>query len=543
MKQLLVLLFLVASLTGRAQSDAWTYARPSGVTATAIDTEGMVYLTGSFSGSLQLGDTPLTSPTPGICLFIAKCTPNGQVLQVTKIEGAESMQVNRIAVDAEGNSYVTGSFFGIITYNGDQQTKSMDYDVFAGSNSAFLLKCSASGLVSWVQQGSSGGSSASFCEGRGVAVDRDGNSYFAGLVNGVNIQFGTLTFGQRRFQGFVASYNLRGQLRWARVLAGIPPGFGTSPVGGVAVDNAGSCYITGVSIRGWTVDGLTLNALPTSGPNGTIFLAKFNAQQGNAVWAVSIPGQGDGRAIGVDKKGNVYIGGSFQDAATFAGRRLTSAGDADGFVASYNAQGVGRWATALGGPGYDVVNDLVVDQTSGKITATGAMSAQVGTSHTFLQQFGPSGHLQNLKLVGGPGTSVGNVLAIDSKDNLYLTGTFAGRCIFGSIELNATDTQGYLARYGSRQVSGNDNCTEVPLAIGTYPNPAQNSLTLSAANLKQELKATLYNQQGHVLTTQTLPVGKAPEATFDTTAFPNGTYVLRLEAGSLITTRLITVQH
>ena len=122
MKQLFMLLLLdLASFGVQAQPAAWTFVLPvqdlNGAMTVATGPDGNAYLTGRFTGSLPLGGTVLTSARPGPCLFIAKMSPAGQVLRVTKLEGATDVLPRAITVDGDGNAYVTGRFLGTLTYN------------------------------------------------------------------------------------------------------------------------------------------------------------------------------------------------------------------------------------------------------------------------------------------------------------------------------------------------------------------------------------------------------------------------------------------
>ena len=122
-------------------------------------------------------------------------------------------------------------------------------------------------------------------------------------------------------------------------------------------------------MRGWTLDGIDLLS-----PKNTTFLAKFNTRQGRLLWSKSIPGKDDGRVIAIDKLGDVCFGGSFTGTVTFGSIILTSVGSSDGFIARYDPKSDIDWATALGGPNYDVVTALAVDQKSRKVFATVLMN-------------------------------------------------------------------------------------------------------------------------------------------------------------------------
>jgi len=547
MKPLILALMLLASLSGSAQSRAWNYVLPltdlNGVTDVATDDDGNFYTTGRFTGSMQLGGRLLRSSSPGPCFYIAKCSASGELLRLTKLEGATDVLPRSIAVDKAGNTYVTGSFLGTLTYNKGRRFTSRTTD--SGSD-VFLLKCNAAGTVRWIRQADGNQSGIyGYSSGTGVAVDDAGNSYITGSVSGLDIRFENLSFGRGRYQGFVASYTRLGELRWARVLADAPQSGGISSGGGggVAVSPAGECYLSGTSGRGWALDGITV----PGNLGGNLYLARFDTRQGRLVWAQTVAGQGSGGAIDTDKRG-VYLGGNFTGTAGFGCYSLTSAGDADGFVARYTPEGRVEWATAVGGANYEAVNDLAVDQKSRRVTLTGLYNfTPQSTNQAFLASFGHTGKLQQLELVGGPGTSSGGELAIDGKGNIYATGVFTGNCLFGPVGVRNTNTQGYLGRYGSRPVrhdDDDDDARSAPAGIALFPNPAQNQVTLQLTGQEHAGQARLYNPQGRVVAEQALPTAATQtEVVFNTTTLPDGLYMLRLETSEQITTRLINVQH
>lgn len=547
MKQRCILLFLLVltSLGTQAQSATWTFVLPvqdvNGAMAVATGPDGNAYLTGRFTGSLPLGGTVLRSARPGPCLFIAKVSPAGQVLRVTKLEGATDVLPRAITVDQNGNSYITGSFLGTLSYVGGSTSSKL---TGPSGSAIFLLKCGANGTVRWVQQADGNQSdSFGFCSGVAVAVDPAGNSYISGIVNGSLVRFGALAFGAHRRDGFLATYDRRGQLRWAQVLTRSDGAANSSQATGVVADGAGSCYVSGHSFGGWT---LGRTALVIAGEAD--YLTRFDACTGQLSWAKAIPGNGDGPALALDKRGDVCVGGGFSGTVAFDGTTLTSAGDADGYVARYDPNGALDWVTALGGPNYDVVNDIAIDQKSRKVFATGLMNfTPTSTNQTFLATLSASGRRQRTELVGGPGTSSSGSLALDSDNNVYSTGVFTGSCTFGGLARSSITTQSYLTRYGSRLHSrggganDKDDNLRTP-ALNLFPNPAQNQLTLRPDAQAKAGQATLYNSLGRPVASQPIqPAGT--DIHFDTLALPDGLYVLRVVAQGKTTTQLVTVQH
>lgn len=540
MKQLLLALLVIAGFTARAQSRAWTFALPiadlNGVMDLATDANGYVYLTGRLAGPVQLGATRISSASPGVGLYIAKCTPRGEVLRVTMLEGATDALPWSIATDNAGNTYVTGRFKGTLSYNGGQQSVTQ---LSPSGSDIFTLKCSARGVVQWLSQ-AQGSTSEVYGSsyGKAVTVDPAGNSYVTGVVSGADVRFGTTSFGARNNQSFLASYTPQGALRWAKVWAATSS-YDGSQGGAVAADQNGHCYVSGNFSGSWTVDGTTVQA-----PYFSQFLARFNSQTGQLTWARAVAGDGDGRALALDSRGHAFVGGSFSGTATYGNTTLACSGDADGFVAHYTPQGNATWATKVGGPTYDSVDDLAINPKSDKIFVTGLQNfTPQGTNQAYLAQLNSAGTLQRTELVAGPGTSSGGELAVDGADNVYTAGVFTGRCGFGKISLTSVATQGYFARYGVR-VLGHYESPDA-LSISLYPNPVQRQFTLRLPEQAQAVRATLYNLQGRAVATPALLPAQTADAaaSFDTSALPDGLYLLRLEYAHQTTTHQVRVQH
>ncbi|RYU79890.1 T9SS type A sorting domain-containing protein [Hymenobacter persicinus] len=545
MKQLfLALLLLWTGLTAGAQSPDWTFAKTvSSATDVATDSEGNFYLTGTFSGSAQIGTRQLTSARPGQCLYVAKCRPTGQVLQVMQLEGATTVSAQGLAVDKDGNCFVAGSFLGTLTDASGQQYTSRT----TGSGSDILLvKFGATGAVRWLRQADGTQSGVyGYSNGSAVAVDAAGNSYLTGRANGSDIRFETLTFGARRNQGFLASYTRQGQLRWARVFVGLSPGFSSSAGGGVAVDRNGSCYVSGFSFRGWSLDGTTVTGSGTTGTGNNLYLAKFDTRQGQLRWAQATPGDGSGRALALDQQGDIYLGGDFIGTAAFGSSTLTSVGETDGFVARYDPDGSVDWATALGTPTADGITDLAVDPNSRKTFATGFLNTVYGLSgQAFLGRLNANGRVQEMEKVGGPGSSRGGTLALDEQNNVFTAGTFQGSCRFGAITLTSTAEQGYFGRYG--RPGSQSHAAADPISIQTFPNPAHTHFTLRLTEPENPgaVRAALYNPQGRQVADfkPTCPASGVDVA-FNTAGLPEGLYVLRITTGPQTLTRTISIRH
>jgi hypothetical protein len=271
-----------------------------------------------------------------------------------------------IAVDSAGNSYVTGEFWGTVTFGAGAANETTLTSV--GDTDLFVAKYSSSGELTWVKQ--AGGVYAA--NSNAIAVDSAGNSYVTG-----NFIHGDITFGAGEanettlFEGvwttiFVAKYNgTTGELLWAKQAENRSDlWYQTGDrARGIAVDSAGNNYVTGEFSGTATFGAGEANetTLTSAGAMFSIFVAKYNGTTGEVFWAKQAGGinlHSDsmyGWAIAVDSSGNSYVTGWFDNTVTLgAGEAnettLASAGAISSlFVAKYNGTtGEVLWAKQAG---------------------------------------------------------------------------------------------------------------------------------------------------------------------------------------------------
>jgi hypothetical protein len=272
----------------------------------SIDASGNTYVTGTFSGSANFGSFQLIS-TGSSDIFIAKYDPNGNCLWADHAGGTLQNFSNSISIDANGNSYITGTFY-INALFGSLQLTSL------GRNDLFIAKYDILGNLIWVKQ--AGGVAT---EGRGISVDSSGNIYVTGYFIDSTI-FGNIkliSFGSG--DAFIAKYDSSGNCKWVNQAGGTFADFGQS----IAIDAFDNIYFTGYYINTATFGTNQLNNY------GSIdaFISKYDSS-GNYIWALHAGGPGDdfGRGISVDANQNCYITGDFQDSVLFGSIKLLNPG-------------------------------------------------------------------------------------------------------------------------------------------------------------------------------------------------------------------------
>ena len=396
----------------------------------AVDAGGNAYVTGSTLSS----NFPTSSGAShtGLRIFVTKLNPTGSALAYSILLGGsnESSMSSSIAVDAAGNAYVTGG-----TSSDDFPTTSGAFQTSRrGPSDAFVTKLNPTGSV-LVYSTYLGGSNEEL-SGR-IAVDAAGNAYVTGGTFSADFPTTAGAF-DTTFKGadaYVTKLDPSGsQLVYSTYLGASGNERGT----GIAVDAAGSAYVTGVATLA-DPGGPFTHLLPTTagafqrGPGGLddAFVAKFNPTGSALVYCTYLGGADPdgGRAIAVDVDGNAYVTGTtsalIDDFPTTAGAfqtTQTNPGARGGFVTKLNPLG-----SALVYSTYFLPGSIAVDA-AGSAYVTGAagtdfpttpgafQTTHAGGGDAFITKFDPSGSsLLYSTYLGGVEGDSGSGIAVDTE--------------------------------------------------------------------------------------------------------------------------------
>ena len=442
-----IILLLLSPFFIFAQSNPILWANKAGGTnyeycnsnSIAVDTNGNSYVTGYFNGSATFGIITLTS-NGSYDIFVAKLDSNGNWLWAKQAGGINYDCGNSIAVDASGNIYVTGRF---------RNTAIFDTTTVTGSNSndIFVAKLDSNGNWLWAKQA---GGADNDC-GYGIAVDASGNIYVSGWFQGVaTFGYTNITSTVNSADIFVAKMDSNGNWLWVNKAGGTTTDNGNS----IAVDSSGNIYVTGW-FQGVATFGTT-NIKITSNGDFDIFIAKLDSN-GNWLWAKQAGGTkvDYGNSIAVDTNGNSYVTGSFASLyATFGTTTLsnynTNNSD-DIFVAKLDKDGNWCWAKKAGGGNFEYGYGIAVDA-NGNSYVTGYFATNGATFGTitlinsggrdiFVAKLDSNGNWLWAKQAGGGSSEFGYGIAVDASGNSYVIGYFSGTTTLGSTTL--TSSGGY----------------------------------------------------------------------------------------------------
>lgn len=173
------------------------------ITDLTHDTEGNVYVTGSFTESVVVEDITYYSQGQ-YDIFVAKYNSAGQCLWFRPAGGNGDENSNRIYLDTFNNLFIVGSFMSS-SFNFPGLTPLSG----PGINSsnivyAYVAKLDTEGNWLWHIGAHSTGSG--LCKVNDLCVDNDGSLYIAGAY-WININFGVFSYsGSNSYDSFIAKF-------------------------------------------------------------------------------------------------------------------------------------------------------------------------------------------------------------------------------------------------------------------------------------------------------------------------------------------------
>jgi len=333
----------------------------------AVDNLGYIYVTGYSRGSGTEND-----------FATIKYDSLGNRLWVQRYDGpAHGIdQAYSIKVDNSGNVYITGESFNGSFFN------------YA------TIKYNSSGVQKWVKTYDGPGNDSDHPES--MAVDKWGNVYVTGGSYGIGTAYDYATI----------KYDSTGTFRWAQRYNG--PLDSTDVAFSITIDTLGNVYVTGYSYGiGSDVDYVTIkyNFL-----GAQEWVQRYNAPENGADIATS---------IAVDNTGNIYVTGVNGN---------ISESDGDYATIKYSSSGVQQWVQRYNGTGNqrDAAESIVVDN-SGHVYVTG-YSYGIGSVWNYATiKYSSSGAEEWVqRYEGGIWNDWATSIAVDSSDNVYVTGASSG---------------------------------------------------------------------------------------------------------------------
>lgn len=338
--------------------------------------------------------------------YVVKYNTNGSIQWARRIngqgDGITYLGVGPkqgIVTDATGNVYVIGTAAGAVTiFDVDNTTTALTL-ANAGDGHSFIIKYSTIGVPLWARR-------ISGVQGNSIAVDSSGNVYAAGgftdqgvsvfAANNTTVAFTTAYTGTG-LDGYVVKYNSDGTPVWLRRIAG----GNTDSAHNIAVDSSGNVFICGYTAGTVNLYNASNTVDITATLTGTNdgYLAKYDTD-GTAKWLRKFTrALAYANAVRTDSSGNIYVVGTYNNGGVFTASGgttsltlPTSSQDANTFVVKYDTTGEPLWLRGLSGSNTNISFGISVD-TSNNVYITGTYAGTLVISNadnsTFLSSSGP----------------------------------------------------------------------------------------------------------------------------------------------------------
>jgi len=351
---------------------------PGGVgpygTDVALDSKGNLIIAGVANRFFPATDTIEASnhedgfSNDGLLLKIDGQT--GEVIWSALFGGKKFDNISGIAIDSMDNIYITGA-----TSSDDFPTLNPFQANSGGDDDAFMAKLDSSGVLTYSTY--LGGSEREW--GEGIAIDRAGNVYIAGIT--FSDDFPVLNAFQMTHSKdadqdfpndlFVAKVNSTGSKEYATYLGGI----GNDRLGGIAVNASGEAVIAGSTS---SPDFPVVNAFQDTYHGGSMYferditISKFNAAGNALIFSTFLGGSGGETSSGVEigNNGDVAISGLTQsiDFPVVNGESHPQTDTTDGIIALLNSEGQPIYSIRSNIGGNDQFNSISMNPEGMPIT-------------------------------------------------------------------------------------------------------------------------------------------------------------------------------
>lgn len=323
----------------------------------AVDADGNIYLTGTTNSTNFPTENPYQGSKHGDdSAYVTKINPEGSsIIYSTFIGGSEDDEGNDIAVTSDGKATIAG-----VSDSSNFPTANAPQSNNRGVDDAFILQLNSSGngLVFSTYLGGGG-----MDEADSIALDNQGNVYVTGYTASAN--FPTHQAWDSTFNGatdaFVTKLNPSGT---AWVYSTFLGGSSTDSGASIAVDSAGSAYVAGETNSG---------NFPTHNPyqasnhgSQDLFITKLNSAGSALTYSTFLGGSsGDyNYDLGVTAAGQAVLVGN-TDSNNFPTHnpiQASNAGLSDAYVTTLAADGQSlTFSTYLGGANADKAYGLALD--------------------------------------------------------------------------------------------------------------------------------------------------------------------------------------
>ncbi len=418
-------------------------------------------------------------------------------------------------VDVETNSlgeiFALGSFSTSITFDGNTLNGT-------GKISMYLLKLDANGNYIWGKAFTSGQRVLP----KDLHIDNNG-IYVTGMFTGSQMTLGTYTLannmtanGTEYEDFFITKLDLNGNTLWANKNVSFQGGREIGKA--VTTNTLGEVYVAGeMRDGGVTTFGTYTLSSPSGSAGEDAFIVKYDSN-GNAMWANKVGSSNIDYVAGlvIDNTGNPTLVGSYYGTIFSASTNtITNSGSStsDVYALNINPSGSYNWLKKVtNGTGDDLAADVAIDNnnnvsiigkfSSGSITAGGSTLSPAGGTDMFLIKLNSAGNDVLGVSAGAMFLDDGTSVAVDSNNDVYVTGQYAFNVIFGSLPAlsGGFSATNYIAKLSDAVPTGINNFIDAQtLSFKVSPNPANQSIYIQGVNFNDGVQVKIMSIDGKIM--------------------------------------------
>ena len=444
----------------------------------ATDSNNNIVVTGATSSS-DFPTTDGSSHWKYYDIFITKFNSDGNTIWSTLLAGEDTDYSTSVVIDNNNCIYITGT----TTSSNFPVTDSSSY---SGSDDVVIAKYDSNGTKLWATY--LGG--LTIDRGNDITLDNEGIPYITGYTNSYNFLHPDYSKHADFYDVFIVRYSSNGSMQWGTLVGGTGSERGLD----IALDNQNSVIVTGYtySVNFPTTDNSTFKG------ERDVFVSKFSAN-GNLQWSTLLGGEYDEKGYGVstDFNNNIVVTGYTSSQNFPVTDNSSNNGGMDIFLTKFNTNGNIVWSTLLGGVRSETARSISISKT-GYIFITGITSSSdfpvTDNSNysdgwdTFIAKYNSNGTKLWATFLGGSGNDIGNSIATDNSENIYITGDTE------SSDFPVTDNSNYsdngdifIAKYNSNgtklwatYLGGNDTDSSGDIAVDSSGNAYITGFTRSS---------------------------------------------------------------
>ena len=400
-----------------------------------------------------------------ITLFV---NANAQTWQWVK-GGSDSCpdQVQTVCTDANGNSYIVGTFGGsFLTGCNGYMLFDSDSIWINGVNQIFLVKYSPSGVLQWAKSIGGNNPNVGNCNNCESAI----SLFYDSVNNAIYLTgklYGLATFGSTNLFGggemFVTRIDLNGNFIWAKLYGNY------STRAQISTDLSGNVFLSGGSNDSIYFDSIGIAA-------GS-FWAKLDAS-GNAIWAKIIAvNAGSGSLFFVGNSIYSFFG-TANDTAWIDTSLFISGTPHNNILAKFDASANIQWITSFYSNASSNFYAALAKDAADNFYITGIFYSDIhfgatsltspGSSDFYLAKYDVNGNFIWVRQGNATNGAAAGTIATTADGSTYIGGGFIGNLSLGTYNISSNaNPEIFIARY-----TDNGDCLGALQLGAAIPPPA-----------------------------------------------------------------------